>query len=123
MKRNPLIFLSLCILCMACDNRSENTTSLKTHEKRLEQGAGRYLTYDDILVLERVSHKTLDRIRKGQVLEFSDIVSMQHSGIQPDTMIQVLLFTESKFNLTTVEIIQLQSEGVPFKVINFMIRT
>jgi hypothetical protein len=124
MKYTSLIFLLLSILSTGCANKSEDsiTTNFKKRATNREEAASQYLTRGDIEVLQRVSNKTLDRIQKGQLLEFSDIISMQRSGIQTDTMIQVLLFTHSKFNLTTTEIIQLQTEGVPFKVINFMIR-
>ncbi|MBM3201498.1 MAG: hypothetical protein FJZ56_03710 [Chlamydiae bacterium] len=127
MKRNILIIFSLCILCSACGGKSPTyTTSVVSKERSSAEcpnDHATYLSYEDRDVLARVSLKTLDKIKKGSALDTSDVIQMQRSGIQPDTMIQVLLFTHSKFTLTTSEIIQLQSEGVSFKVINFMIRT
>ena len=127
MKHNILILFSLCILCTGCSTKSSTSPSITVTEPTslppTKTPTEEYLSREDRQILTRVSSKTLDKIQRGQSLDTSDVINMQHSGIQPDKMIQVLLFTRSKFTLTTAEIIKLQSEGVSFKVINFMIRT
>ncbi len=122
MNRKPLAILLLCITCVSCTQESRQTDNTIAKEKS-SITEDPYLSRDDVQILERISSKTLDKIRKGNTLDFNDVISMQRSGIQSDTMIQLLLITHSKFTLTTADIIKLQTEGVPFKVINFMIRT
>lgn len=125
MKYKPLIFLSFSLLAAGCDNKSETppTTMVETQKNISRKSANEYLTCDDTIVLKRINSQTLNKIQKNERLELIDIVSMQRSGIQPDTIIHLLNITQSRFNLNAAEIIKLQNEGISFKVISFMSRT
>ena len=124
MKYKPLIFLSFSLLLVSCNNKSETppTAMVESPKNISGKSANQYLTYDDTIVLKRINSQTLNKIQKNEPLELIDIVSMQRSGIQADTIIQLLNITQSRFNLNTTEIIKLQNEGLPFKVISFMSR-
>lgn len=123
MKHKPLIFLFLCLIITACRYaEASSNISQKKREKGLEH-VDQYLSKGEIEKLKNISHKTYDKIQKRQVLQFADVVSMQHSGIESDTIIQILISTSSKFNLTSAQIVLLQNAGVSFKVINYMLRT
>lgn len=123
-KYKHLIYLSLSLFCVGCQKETQNQSSiaLKDTKSLPQQALYQDLSRDDLLVLKRVSYKTLDKIQKKQMLDYTDVVFMQYSGINQDSIIQILIYTNSKFNLTTPEIIKLQNAGVSFKVINFMAR-
>lgn len=48
---------------------------------------------------------------------------MHEAGISSDSMIAIIDYTKTRFELNTGDVIRLQIEGVPFKVINYMIRS
>jgi hypothetical protein len=97
MKYKPLIFLSFSLLAAGCDNKSETppTTMVETQKNISRKSANEYLTCDDTIVLKRINSQTLNKIQKNERLELIDIVSMQRSGIQPDTIIHLLNITQS----------------------------
>jgi hypothetical protein len=81
------------------------------------------LTGDDLRILNKHSPQILKKIDRGLQININDVVQMQLLGISPDSMLLIIEHTASQFHLTTSDVIRLQTEGVPFKVINRMIQT
>ena len=81
------------------------------------------LSAEDIFYLNQESPKILHKIDRGEKLTIDDIIVMHEVGVSPDSMIQILEFTKTRFELETADVIRLQMEGVPFKVINHMIQS
>lgn len=128
--RNKLFtFAALTSLLMGCQSQkttNQNQAVGETHKVQETEQIGsavHVLNREDMEILHRINVKTLHKIEKGQTLEVNDVIALQHSGIESEAMIQLLVMTHSHFQLTTADIIKLQGEGVPFRVINFMIRT
>ena len=57
-----------------------------------------------------------------RAITVDDVIALQQLGFTSDIMIMIINYTESRFLLSTNDILRLQAEGVPFKVINYMIR-
>jgi hypothetical protein len=81
------------------------------------------LTADDLRILNKHNPQILKKIDRGLPVNLNDIVQMQILGISADSMLLIIEHTASQFHLTTSDVIRLQTEGVPFKVINRMIQT
>ena len=81
------------------------------------------LSAEDIFFLDQQDPYLLKKINKGTSITLMDVIHMQTAGLSAPTMIVIIQNSHTKFNLSTTDIIRLQTEGVPFKVINFMIKT
>jgi len=84
---------------------------------------GAALDSSDRRQLERRSPETLRRIDNNQQLNMSDVKSMSQAGISDDVIISQIRKTNSRFHLTTSQIIELKNAGVSQRVIDFMINT
>ena len=115
-------FILIGVFSTGCNEEKKDPSyvSLKSKQNSIDYPI---LSKQDIQILHRISRKTLGKIQKGLLLEFSDVIALQRSGIEQDKIMHLLLFTRSKFHLTTQHILQLQNEGVPFKIINLMINS
>ncbi|MCH9612364.1 MAG: hypothetical protein S4CHLAM102_08510 [Chlamydiia bacterium] len=81
------------------------------------------LNSEDQKFLQLTSPDTLKKINEGRPIDLYDVIAMHEAGMSGDVIIQIMQKTDSHFKLRTNQVIRLQSEGIPFKVINFMIRT
>ena len=117
-------FALIMILFLAGCNHSYQT-SQNTHMIRPGSGTADRLTLteEDILALQTQQPTILLRITKCEQIKLDDIIYMQVLGISPSTIIKIIEYTKSNFALTTSDIVRLQAEGVPFKVINYMMRS
>ena len=81
-----------------------------------------HLTHNDLVLIKNQHPTTFNKVTQGLPLDIQDIKAMYQSGFEINTMIGIIKYTNSQFNLDTKEIIHLQNSGVPFSVINFMIQ-
>ena len=80
------------------------------------------LPAEDVHVLKAHHPALLKKIKGSLAITVDDVIALQQLGFTSDIMIMIINYTESRFLLSTNDILRLQAEGVPFKVINYMIR-
>lgn len=73
--------------------------------------------------LNRNSPNTLGKIDRGEQLSVQDVKNMSKSGLNDEVIINQIKATNSVFNLTSNQIIDLKKSGVSQSVINYMIET
>ena len=118
--------LAACIVCMmtACQSSKHLPSS---EQAIIVPGSARAhmlcLSAEDIFYLNQESPNILHKIDRGDCLSVDDILVMHEVGVSADSMIQILVYTKTKFELSTSDVIRLQMEGVSFKVINHMIHS
>ncbi len=71
--------------------------------------------------IEQRSPDTMRRYDRNQKLNLNDIKSLSQSGISNDKIIGMIQQTNSHYNLTTSQVIELKNAGVSQKVIDYMI--
>ena len=84
---------------------------------------GAALDSSDRQSMEAQNPRTLRKIDHGQPLDVQDIKDMSKAGIKDDVIISQIHATNSKFHLTTADIVDLKNSGVSQRVINAMIKT
>ncbi len=111
------------LLLLACSRFNSSTPS----ETVIVPGSARAhmlcLSPEDIFYLNQESPMILSKIDRGEKMTIDDIIVMHEVGVSADSMIQILDYTKTRFELNTNDVIRLQMEGVPFKVINHMIQS
>lgn len=83
---------------------------------------GYTLDEHDRAVMEQRSPQTLKRIDNGQQLSVQDVKNMSRNGLSDETIMNQIKATNSTFNLTSDQIIDLKKSGVSQRVINYMIQ-
>ncbi|MCF7851797.1 MAG: hypothetical protein K9M07_00985 [Simkaniaceae bacterium] len=73
--------------------------------------------------LERDNPQTLRRIDNEQQLSVDDVIAMTQAGVESNTIIELIKQSNSKFYLTSPQVIKLKNAGVSNKVIDYMIST
>lgn len=96
-------------------NETVTTLAMKAHLLRLSS--------EDIQVLSLHSPKTLNKIMKGDCICLEELIKMHEAGLSPESLVLIIDHTKSRFTLTTSDVIRLQMEGIPFKVINHLIKS
>ncbi len=124
MKKSHLICLAF-ISCsvLGCQNTSYSTkgnteitsTSAKAHMLSLSA--------EDLFYLNQQSPMILQKIEKGESINLDDVINMHEAGVTAESIIAVIDFTHTKFEINTNDVIRLQMEGISFKVINYMIHS
>lgn len=71
--------------------------------------------------LERENPRTMRKLDRGEQLSIEDIKAMSRAGIDDSTIIDMIRKTESHYDLTSAQVIDLQKAGVSQRVINYMI--
>lgn len=71
--------------------------------------------------IEQRSPDTMQRYDRNQKLKLDDIKSLSQAGISDDKIIGMIQQTNSRYNLTTSQVIELKNAGVSQKVIDYMI--
>lgn len=104
-------------------NWGSNTATTFTIQPGSAKALALALSLEDISILNEQDPLILKKIDKNKELSIEDIIKMHVVGISADAMILILEYTNTHLTLTTSDVIRLQIEGVPFKVINHMIRT
>lgn len=84
---------------------------------------GAALDEQDRKIMEQRSPQTLHRIDRGEQLSLQDIKNMSRNGLSDDVIINQIKATNSVFNLSSDQIIDLKESGVSQKVINYMVKT
>jgi hypothetical protein len=116
----PLKFVLLFIF-ISCSH--QNNIPSKPAESSYSQKNSILLPDEDMQLLKDHSPQILKKIKEPTPINIDDIISMQQLGFTSDILIRIINHTKSRFQLTTADVLRLQAEGVPFKVINYMIRT
>lgn len=80
------------------------------------------LDLEDTRLLKEIHQKTYNKITRKQRLNLQDIRALSKAEITDEKILQILEQTRTKITLSNHEIILLQSEGVSFKVINYLIQ-
>ncbi len=118
-----VILLSALFITTSCSRSSQNDTPSKQTDVNYSQKHSFLLPDEDLLLLKEHSPQILKKIKDPTPMSIDDIISMQQLGFTSDILIRIINYTGSRFELTTVDVLRLQAEGVPFKVINYMIRS
>lgn len=105
-----------------CSSRVENTPYGVIHPESIKAQL-LSLTEEDLIYLNAHNPKLLEKIDRGDVLSVEDVINLYVIGLSADTVITIIDYTSSTFHLSTSDILKLQTEGLPFKVINHMIQS
>ena len=124
MKRHLLLLLALAAPIITSCNKSSSSTA---QQAIITPGSARAhmlaLSHEDIFYLNQQSPMILNKIDRGDRLNIDDIIMMHEVGVSPSSMISIIDYTNTRFELTTSDVIRLQMEGVSFRVINHMIQS
>ena len=118
-----VLILSALFITTSCARNGENSTPTKQADANYSQKHSFLLPDEDMQLLREHSPQILNKIKDPTPMSIDDIISMQQLGFTSDILIRIINYTGSRFELTTVDVLRLQAEGVPFKVINYMIRS
>jgi hypothetical protein len=118
-----IFMLPLILILNSCSNKSDyNETQTKESKVAQLQVLPLSMPEEDYEILKEHSPDILQKISHPTPVTIEDIISLQQLGFTSDILIRVINHTGSHFELTTTDVLRLQAEGVPFKVINYMIR-
>ncbi len=117
------IVLSTLFLLSSCSYNGQNETVTKPEQSKLSQKNSLSLPEDDLLLLKEHGPQILKKITETTPISIDEVIFLQQLGFTSDILIRLISHTGSRFELTTSDVLRLQAEGVPFKVINYMIRT
>jgi hypothetical protein len=118
-----IFMLPLILILNSCSNKSDcNETHTKESKVAQVQVLPLSMPEEDYEILKEHSPDILQKISHPTPVTIEDIISLQQLGFTSDILIRVINHTGSHFELTTTDVLRLQAEGVPFKVINYMIR-
>ena len=118
-----IMFLSALLLSTSCSHSGQKEVPTKETESTYSQKNSLTLPDEDLQLLMEHSPQILQKIKDPTPMNIDDIISLQQLGFTSDLLIRIINHTGSHFELTTGDVLRLQAEGVPFKVINYMIRT
>ncbi len=118
-----IIVLSALFISTSCSHKGQNEIPTKQTESNYSQKNSLSLPDEDLQILMDHSPQILQKIKNPTPVSIDDIISLQQLGFTSDILIRIINHTGSRFELTTSDVLRLQAEGVPFKVINYMIRT
>ncbi len=118
-----ILFLNVLFIMTSCARSGQNDIPSKQADSNYSQKTSLFLPDEDIQLLKEHSPQILKKIKDPTPMSIDDIISMQQLGFTSDILIRIINYTGSRFQLTTVDVLRLQAEGVPYKVINYMIRT
>lgn len=116
------LFLTTLLLLTSCSS-TQKTSSSQSVQAGTYQKNSLALPDEDMMLLKNYSPTLLKKIREHLAVTLDDIIALQQLGFTSDIVILIINHTDSHFQLSTVDVLRLQAEGVPFKVINYMIRT
>ena len=118
--------LSALLLLTSCSSQQKSSPAEST-QSAVYQNTSRNISLslpdEDFQLLKCHHPQLLKKIRDHLMVNIDDIIVLQQLGFTSDIVIMIINHTDSHFQLSTVDILRLQAEGVPFKVINYMIRT
>ena len=119
-----IISLSLMLpLLQSCGEHTKTTKTAGLIEPGSAKAKLLALSNEDLFLLNKHTPTLVQKIAAPMTISIEDVIKMQEIGIGPDSMIQIIQHTKSRFSLNTSDVIRLQVEGLPFSVINYMIRT
>ncbi len=116
------LFLTVLLLLTSCSSAQKNGSSQSAQTSSYQKN-GLSLPDEDVVLLKNHYPALLKKIRDHLAVTLDDIIALQQLGFTSDIVILIINHTDSHFELSTVDVLRLQAEGVPFKVINYMIRT
>lgn len=122
MKRYPYLMLIALALLSGCSSRTD-TNPYGVIQPESIKAQLLSLTEEDLLYLNSHNPKLLEKIDRGDMLSIEDIISLHIIGLSSETVISIIDYTSSTFHLSTSDVLKLQTEGIPFKVINHMIES
>lgn len=124
--KNSLILTSLLcatFLITGCGS----TSAPSTRQPVVTHGSAKAhilsLSAEDIFYLNQQSPAILKKIDRGEKVDLEDVIMMHEAGVSAESIIAIIDFTATHFELNTNDVIRLQMEGVSFKVINHMIQS
>jgi hypothetical protein len=116
------IALSGLFILSSCSHNGQNDPVSKPDSSKLTQKNNLSLPDDDLLLLKEHGPQILKKIHETTPISIDEVIFLQQLGFTSDILIRLISHTGSRFQLTTGDVLRLQAEGVPFKVINYMIR-
>lgn len=122
MRAQLIILFILALFFSGCAMRSDTDPFSVIHPESSKAHL-LALTEEDLLYLNYHNPSLLEKIDRCEKLSLDDIINLYILGLSSETMILILDYTSSHFTLSTSDVLKLQTEGVPFKVINHMIRS
>ena len=120
--RYVVLLLTPLLLLLSCNstNKSSSSEAMQTGAYSRQMLS---LPEEDVQLLKVHEPQIFKKIRDHISMTIEDIISLQKLGFTSDVVIMIINYTDSKFHLSTIDVLRLQSEGVSFKVINYMIRS
>lgn len=83
--------------------------------------AGAALDEQDLKVMEKTSPRTLDRMSRHEPLTVNDTIKLSQGGVNDETIIEYMQYTNCIYQLSQIQIRRLQDAGVSQRVVNYMI--
>lgn len=118
-----MLVLTTLALFTSCTKTGQNPSQISSLQLHRSQRNIISLPEEDLQLLKNHDPQILTKIRELAQITIDDIIVMQQLGFTSDMLILIINYTESRFQLSTIDVLRLQAEGVSFKVINYMIRT
>jgi len=119
-----IVLISIISFLLSCSHRNSISFSSKNLIQPNSFKAHLLsLSAEDIQILSLHVPKTLGKINKGFSISLEELVKLHEIGLSSESLLLIIKHTKSRFNLTTSDVIRLQMEGLPFKVINYLINT
>ncbi len=115
--------LILCVALFLGSCTSKSTDCMTTLKVKQEKGILASLTDEDLFLMRKHNPEIVEKIEKTHPINIEEIIKLQALGISSNAIIEILVYTNSQFSLSTSDVIRMQMEGVSHKVINYMIRT
>lgn len=117
-----LLFL-LFLFQVGCAEKTPSSNELTLIQPNSIRAKVLLLSSEDIWILHQNTFEIERKIYCQKELTLMDVVKMHELGLSAETIIAILEYTKSIFDLTSKDVIRLQLEGVSYQVINFMINT
>lgn len=125
MPRFTMIFLLSSLTLLSSCHRGNSSASTPQSAVSVSDTHARKcsLSAEDLFYLNQRSPEILQKIADQLPLSIDDVIKMYESGVTPHSMMLIIDYTKTRFELNTNDVIRLQIEGIPFNVINHMIQS
>ena len=124
MRKNIHLFIVIPFLLMGCCCKGQSQSGQQPMIQPDSAEASKLsLTSEDIAILHQYTPMIISKLEIRKAMSLEDIIRMHELGLTEDSLILIVEHTRTQFNLTTSDVIRLQMEGIPFKVINHLIKT
>lgn len=79
------------------------------------------LDEQDRKIMDRISPRTVERMDKNEPLTISDVIKLSQAGVADEMIIGYISDTNTRYNLSQVQLRRLQQGGVSQRVVNHIV--